>query len=100
MEKSITEEQWIISSPQKRRKERERMRADRIFDEIMLREIKLKITEAFLSIEISMRIDEFQTSQLNVKDVEYIEKKANQMKEEINSFIDSQVKRLQVGEGA
>ena len=74
------------------------MRADDRFDEIMLFDIKLKIAEAFLSIERDMRIDEFQTGRLETMHIMHIEKKANQMKEEINSFIDSQVRRLQVSE--
>ena len=74
------------------------MRVDKKFDEIMLFDIKLKIAEAFLSMESNMRIDEMGTGQLEEKCIVHIKQKANQMKEEINSFIDSQVRQLQMGE--
>ena len=74
------------------------MRVDNRFDEIMLFDIKLKIAEAFLSMESNMRIGRVGMGQLGELHIMCIEKKANQMKEEINSFIDSQVKRLQMSE--
>jgi len=74
------------------------VRVDKKFDEIILFDIKLKIAEAFLAMESNMRIDETGTGQLGEKCIAHIKQKANQMKEEINSFIDSQVRILQMDE--
>ena len=74
------------------------MRVDKKFDEIMLFDIRLKIAEAFLAMESNMRIEEMGTEQLGEKCIAHIKQKANQMKEEINSFIDSQVRILQMDE--
>ena len=70
-------------------------RVDERFEEILLRDIKTHISEAFLDLEANMRIGEHGTTRyLNKEEVSVVETKANQMKTEINEFIDSQLKRV------
>lgn len=66
---------------------------DTKFNEIMLKDIKLKIAEAFLDLEMKMRICKFE-NRISPMEKRIIEKKANQLKEEINTFIDSQLERI------
>lgn len=72
------------------------MRADQKFDEIMLKEAKLKIAEAFLDLESQIRISELGTlGKIGENSLsEIVKEKANQMKQELNQFIDSQVDRI------
>lgn len=70
-------------------------KADERFDKIVLHEIRSNIAEAFLDLETNLRME---TINRSVKDnplaKELIHEKANQMKTEINDFIDSQVSRI------
>ena len=72
------------------------MRVDKKFDEIMLKETKLKIAEAFLDLESQIRISELGTlGKIGENSLsEIVKEKANQMKQELNQFIDSQVDRI------
>lgn len=68
---------------------------DRRFNEILLRDIRGNISEAFLDLETNVRINKI-TGKIESNDfVEILVKeKANQMKTELNAFIDSQVDRI------
>lgn len=66
---------------------------DTKFNEIMLKDIKLKIAEAFLHLEMQMRIRKFK-NMISPMEKRIIEEKANQLKKEINIFIDSQLERI------
>ena len=72
------------------------MRVDKRFDEIMLNEAKQKIAEAFLELESGIRILEFKTMEKIEEKIlrDLVKNKANQMKRELNQFIDSQVERI------
>ena len=67
---------------------------DKRFDEITIKEIPLKITEAFLELETEIRITPLGVMCPNEEDIVLIKEKANQMKLSINNFIDSQLKRI------
>lgn len=68
---------------------------DKRFDEIVIKEINLKIAEAFLELETNVRMNKFGIRKsADKKGCEFVKIKANQMKTEINAFIDSQVKRI------
>lgn len=69
-------------------------RCDKRFDELMLKDIKLHISEAFIDLEEKLRVYEFKTKDINHYDKNIVKEKANQMKVEINTFIDSQVERI------
>ena len=71
-----------------------KLRTDERFDEIIIKEIPLKITEAFLDLERNLQVTKYETSKLSNVEVELIKTKANQMKKKIDSFIDSQVIRI------
>lgn len=64
------------------------------FDEIMHKDIKLKISEAFLELETSMRVNDMCTRPLTKNSVKYIGKKADQLKEELAQYIDAQMVRI------
>ncbi|MBQ8559085.1 MAG: hypothetical protein IJ439_03770 [Tyzzerella sp.] len=66
---------------------------DTKFDEIMLKDTKLKIAEAFLHLEMQMRIRK-PKNRISPMEKRIIEEKANQLKKEINIFIDSQLERI------
>lgn len=74
-----------------------KLRTDERFNEIIIKEIPLKIAEAFLDLEKNVRVIKYETSKLSNVEVEVIKRKANQMKEEINTFIDSQINRITNG---
>lgn len=70
-------------------------RIDKHFDEIVNKEIKTKIAEAFLDLEGNIRISGKRTLKAIPKEcMELIEKKGESMKTELNAFIDSQIKRI------
>ena len=69
-------------------------RVDQRFDEILIKEVPLKVTEAFLDLEMKIRVSEHMTVAMTGEVEEIIKKKANQMKIELNNFIDSQVERI------
>ena len=64
---------------------------DRKFDHLMLCDIKVKIAEAFIDLESNIR----PVSNIDGTDFkELVEKKTEQMKKELNTFIDSQAERI------
>lgn len=70
-------------------------RVDKRFDEIVHKEIKSKIAEAFLDLEGNIRISDKGTLKEIPKEcMKIIEKKSESMKTELNMFIDSQIKRI------
>ena len=70
-------------------------RGDERFDEIMVKEVKLKIAEAFLELEAYLRETPCGMKEtVGEKSCGLVKEKANQMKMEINNFIDSQVNRI------
>ena len=69
-------------------------RVDKRFDEIVMYDLKLKIAEAFLDLEKELRVLDYRIRNIEKVEHEEIRKKANQMKEELISFIDSQVDRI------
>ena len=73
-------------------------RADKRFDEIVNKEIKSKIAEAFLDLEGNIRISDSGTEK-EIPEVcmELIKKKGESMKAELNHFIDSQIERITYG---
>lgn len=73
-----------------------RIDADKEFDSIVLRDIKLDISKAFILLEANMM--EFLPLKNNDEKRSLLaRKKANQMKNEINHFIDAQVKMITDG---
>lgn len=62
----------------------------------MLETIKNNIAEAFNALEADMRWVNPE-KQLNDKKLSIIERKASQMKKELNLYIDSQVDRIKTG---
>lgn len=66
---------------------------DSEFDEAVRRDMKIMIAKAFISLEARMR-DIRRDGSLSKMSISRIEKKASQMKQEIDSFIDSQVSRI------
>lgn len=72
---------------------RELHRVDKRFDEIVNKEIKTKIAEAFLELEGNIRISDKGTLKEIPKEcMKLIEEKGESMKTELNMFIDSQIK--------
>lgn len=69
-------------------------RSDKRFDEIVLKDIKVKIAEAFLDLEACIRVREYTTTPIGDYDEALIKRKANQMKTELTTFIDSQAIRI------
>lgn len=70
-------------------------RVDKRFDEIVHKEIKSKIAEAFLDLEGNIRISGKGTLKEIPKEyMKIVEKKSESMKTELNMFIDSQIKRI------
>lgn len=70
-------------------------RVDKRFDEIVNKEIKTKIAEAFLDLEGNIRIfDKGTLKRVPEECMGEIEKKGESMKNELNAFIDSQIKRI------
>ena len=64
---------------------------DRKFDRLMLYDIKVKIAEAFIDLESNIR----PVSDIAGTDFkELVEKKTEQMKKELETFIDSQAERI------
>ena len=59
----------------------------------MTEDIKVLIAKAFLSLEASMRLGK-PYEKFCEYEVRLVEKKASQMKQEINDFIDSQKQRI------
>lgn len=74
-------------------------RVDREFDKTMLITMKKIVTEAFLELEGNIRINYRETRKMGELEISLINRKANQMKEEISNFIDSQVQRI-IGESS
>ena len=71
------------------------MDGDERFDEILIKEINLKITEAFSELEYELRETPYGLKKdIGEKGKIMLERKANQMRFEINNLIDSQVKRI------
>lgn len=70
-----------------------KIESDKEFNSILLRDIKLDISKAFILLEANMR--EFPPLKNNneMKSL-LVKKKANQMKAEINDFIDAQVEMI------
>mgnify|MGYP001137389461 CR=1 FL=1 len=67
-----------------------KIESDKEFNSILLRDIKMDISKAFILLEANMR--EFpQLKNNNEMKSLLVKKKANQMKAEINNFIDFQV---------
>lgn len=81
------------------------IKVDEEFNSIVLRDIKLDISKAFISIEANLRSLQFPGS-ITEHQMLLIKEKALQMKNELNDFIDAQVNsivggtRLQAGTGA
>ena len=73
---------------------REIKQIDERFDEILIKEIPLKISEAFLDLELELKKTFYPCKSSNEKEIKMVKKKANQMKTELNAFIDSQVERI------
>lgn len=69
-------------------------RVDREFDKTMLITMKKIVAEAFLELEGNIRIKYRETRKMGELEISLINQKANQMKEEISNFIDSQVQRI------
>lgn len=67
--------------------------SDRGFNIIMMGDIKVIIAEAFISLEAGLRL-ESPYQELSEYGIALVEKKASQMKQEINDFIDSQKQRI------
>ena len=67
-----------------------KIESDKEFNSIMLRDIKLDISNAFILMEANMREILF-CKHIDEKQALIIKKKAEQMKEEINTFINAQV---------
>ena len=69
-------------------------RADQRFDEIVMFDLKCTIAEAFLNLESKLRVSNYDVRCIKEVEHEAIRKKANQMKLELNRFIDSQAERI------
>lgn len=69
-------------------------RVDKRFDEILIRELKSEISDAFLDLECKLRVNDFESKPLENIDHKFVLKKANQMKHELSEFIDSQTERI------
>lgn len=67
--------------------------ADREFNNIMAEDVKVLIAKAFLSLEANMRLGK-PYEEFCEYEIRLIEKKASQMKQEIDDFIDSQKQRI------
>lgn len=65
---------------------------DEEFNEIMLKDMRLVISKAFIILEANMK--KLMKKPLDEKQINLIENKANQMKKETSTFIDSQVERI------
>lgn len=66
---------------------------DRGFNIIMTGDLKVIIAEAFISLEAGMRFG-MPYREFSEYEIALVEKKASQMKQEINDFIDSQKQRI------
>ena len=66
---------------------------DNEFNNIMTEDVKILIARAFISLESGMRRGRL-WEKFHASDVELLERKASQMKQEINDFIDSQKQRI------
>ena len=87
----------ITSSKQKSRREvskTSKERVDKHFDEITMHDLKSKIADAFLDFESKLRVSDYGIHSIGNAECEAVRKKANQMKQEVNKFIDSQVERI------
>lgn len=69
---------------------------DEQFNNILLTDIKIKISEAFIRLEAELRDYSMNTAKYIESEIaiEVINKKASQMKEEVLTFIDSQAERI------
>lgn len=65
---------------------------DEEFNEIMLKDMRLVISKAFVILEANMK--KLTKKPLDEKQINLIENKANQIKKEMSTFIDSQVERI------
>lgn len=70
---------------------------DEEFNEIMLKDMRLAISRAFIILEANMK--KLMKKPLDEKQIHLIDNKANQMKAEMSAFIDSQVERIISGLG-
>lgn len=66
---------------------------DNEFNNIMTEDVKVMIAKAFISLEAGLRRGKL-WNELSGTEIELVEKKASQMKREINDFIDSQKQRI------
>jgi len=67
--------------------------ADAEFDRIVMCEVRKNISEAFLLLEYEVSLKQLNRTQ-KCMNPEIVKRKASQMKQVINSFIDSQVVRI------
>lgn len=65
---------------------------DEEFNDLMLKDIRIEISKAFILLEANIR--KLTKRRIDAKQITSIQNKAEQMKKEINSFIDSQVERI------
>lgn len=63
------------------------------FNNIMTEDVKVVIAKAFISLEAGLRHGKL-WEEFSKSEIELVEKKASQMKQEINDFIDSQKQRI------
>ena len=63
------------------------------FNNIMTEDVKVAIAKAFISLEAGLRHGKL-WEEFSESEIELVEKKASQMKQEINHFIDSQKQRI------
>lgn len=66
---------------------------DNEFNNIMTEEVKVIIAKAFISLEAGLRRGKL-WSGFSGTEIELVERKASQMKKEVNDFIDSQKQRI------
>ncbi len=67
--------------------------ADSEFNNIMTEEVKVIIAKAFISLEAGLRRGKLWKG-FSGAEIDLVERKASQMKKEVNAFIDSQKQRI------
>lgn len=75
------------------REKRRKPVVDCEFNNIMAEDVKIIIARAFISLEAGLRHGKLWNG-FSEHEIELVEKKASQMKQEVNEFIDSQKQRI------
>ena len=77
----------------KQTKKRDRLVVDHDFNHIMATDVKVSIATAFILLEAGLK-EAANYGRFSGREISLLEKKASQMKQEVNNFIDSQKQRI------